>query len=147
MKEKWKKLPVSAIVFMAISALLGIGLVLLGLLYKEPYPAHPDDDALFMNMLFTVPGLVWIADSLFCLQYDDYRKKGKYVLHNSLLFFFVCLIAECVYFQLIYFGVGEPQYKMVVPALIISFLYTLLTLLFSAIYLGVRKRASKHPRT
>lgn len=141
MKEKLKKIPLSAIIFMGVLILLGVALMLLGLLYQEPNPANPDDDALFMNMLFTVPGLVLIVDSFFCLRYDDYRKKGKYLLHNFLLFFFGCLIVECVYFQLIYFGVKEPQYKMIVPALVISLLYAVLSLATGGIYLLIRRKS------
>ncbi len=141
MKEQRKKLRLATIIFMGVLILLGIGLMLLGLLYQEPNPANPDDDALFMNMLFTVPGLATILDSFFCLRYDDYRKKGKYLLHNFLLFFFGCLIAECVYFQLIYFGIKEPQYKMIVPALVISLLYAVLSLPADGIYLLLRKKS------
>lgn len=140
MKEQRKKLRLATILFMGVLILLGVGLMLLGLLYQEPNPANPADDALFMNMLFTVPGLVIILDSFFCLRYDDYRKKGKYLLHNFLLFFFGCLIAECVYFQLIYFGIKEPQYKMIVPALVISLLYAVLSLPVGGIYLLLRKK-------
>lgn len=141
MKEQRKKLRLATIIFMGVLILLGVGLMLLGLLYQEPNPANPDDDALFMNMLFTVPGLVTILDSFFCLRYEDYRKKGKYLLHNFLLFFFGCLIVECVYFQLIYFGIKEPQYKMIVPALVISLLYAVLSLPIGGIYLLVRKKS------
>lgn len=141
MKENMKKIPAGGWIFLGILLITGIGLTALGIFYKEPYPENPQDDALFMNMLLTIPGLTVIADTFFyMLQYDGYRKKGTFLLHNFLLFFFGCLILECVYFQLIYFGIRVPQYKMTIPALAISFLYALLTLPAGGIYRLIRRK-------
>ncbi len=140
MKEKIKKLNPGAWIFLAVLFLIGVGITLLGLLYKESNPANPQDDALFMNMLLTIPGIVILADCFFYLQFDGYRKKGKFLLHNFLLFFFGCFILECIYFQLIYFGVKKPQYKMTIPAAVISMIYALLTFAAGGIYCSIRKK-------
>lgn len=129
--------------YIGISSFVGLVLILLGIFYKETNAAVYEDDALFMNMVLTIPGILLILNSFFCLGYEHYYKNVIFLVHSFLLFFISCLLVECVYFQLIYFGLKQPQQRMIIPALIITLIYSLLSLFGKCAFLLLRKALRK----
>lgn len=125
-------------VFMAISALFGIFLIYCGI--KE---AKLDEDWLLATMLLVIPGGLFILDSFIYTRWHSYRSAVSFVFVNALLMLFIGFLAECIYFQFIYFGLNQPQYKMAIPALLIMAVVAVLTCILTGIFAVVQRKTGR----
>ena len=130
------------IVFAILSATFGIALIVFGIHEAGIDTDVPTDENVIDTMMFTVPGIILLADSvIYVIRNRLFRTDRSFLLGNLAIVFLVGFLAECVYFQFIHYGINRPQLKMVVPAALIILVFTLLVLIIDGMYLCVRKLA------
>lgn len=125
-------------VFMVISALFGVLLVIWGI-----KTAQLDKDWLLATMVLIIPGGLFVLDSFIYTRWHSYRSAVSFVSVNALLVLFIGFLAECIYFQFIYFGINQPQYKMAIPALLIMAVVAVLMCILTGIFAVVQRKTGR----
>ncbi len=134
-EAEFSKPTISTIVFMAFSIAFGALLILFGI-----SSAKADEDWLLSTMMFLIPGALYALDSLIYLRRHTYRTSAGFVFGNAFLYLLLCFLCECIYFQFIYFGINEPQYKMAIPALMIAAVYAIVSCILTSLYNVFRRK-------
>ncbi len=101
--------------FMVLTILIGFFLISIGIDIK-----NDDNDWLLATMITFIPGILLILSSLLYTRYASHSSVLGFIFMNAALVFLIGFLLECFYFQFIYFGFRQPQYKMTIPAAIIS---------------------------
>ena len=131
------------IVFAVLSAAFGIFLILFGI-HEAGIDTDVADENVIDNMMFTVPGIILLADSaVYVFRNRLFRTDRGFLLGNLGIIVLVCFFAECVYFQFIHYGISRPQLMMTVPAILISIVFALFVLIVDGMYISVRKAAGQ----
>jgi len=130
------------IVFAVLSAVFGIFLIFFGLHEAGIDTDVSMDENVIDNMMFTVPGIILLADSaVYVFRKRLFRTDKGFLLGNLAIVILVGFIAECVYFQFIHYGISRPQLMMMVPAILITLVFALFVLIVDGMYICVRKAA------
>lgn len=129
------------IVFAVLSAALGITLILFGIKEAGVDTDVATDEKVLDHMMITIPGILFLVDSVIYPVRDRFRTSAKFIIDNLLLFVFVGFLVEVVYFQIIYYGISRPQLKLTIPALLILLAYAIVVLVFTGLFTVVRNAA------
>lgn len=127
------------IVFAVMSAAFGAFLIFYGFREAGITTDVAHDEEVIDHMMITVPGILLILNGAFYLLRSRFRSGIRFCLANLALFTLVGFIAECFYFQFIYFGLKQPQYKMMISAILIVVAYDILVAVLAALNTCVRK--------
>lgn len=132
------------IAFGVISAAFGILLIVYGIHSAGVDTTVPTDERCLDTMWLTIPGILLLLDTaVYILRSRMFRSYAAFILLNFLLFVLVGFIAEVVYFQFIYFGFGKPQYKLMIPAILIVVVYGVAVMIVSSLCTLTHKIAEK----
>ncbi len=133
-----KESKLTAYIYIAVLAIIGLLIFIFGLAYVEPNQADPENDALFMGLIFTIPGLVCFLDSFFYLQNSKYRTNAQFVGRNFLLMLLGMISMNTIFF--IYktatdtHGTVYKNGKGLLVIIAIALFYSLLSLIPAGFY-------------
>ena len=132
------------IAFAAVSAVFGILLIIYGIQSAGVDTSVPVDEDCIDTMWLTIPGILLLLDSVvYILRTRMFHSSAAFIFGNFLLFVLVAFITEVVYFQFIYYGLGKPQYKLMIPAILIVLVYGLDVVIVGSLCMLTHKIAEK----
>ncbi len=135
------KKKICCVIFAVLTLLVGLVLIALAVRFRGEAPTQAafDDNYLFANMSMLIPGITVVLYSIWIFIRGTMKSTAQFLLLGFFLFLGIGFLMECVYFQFIYFGIHQPQYKLMIPAALFILVYDVVVLIVSAIFSATYK--------
>ncbi len=96
------------------------------------------------QMIFTIPGILLILDSLLFLLRERFDKTSTFLVLNSIAFFLLCFCVETIYMLVARPSVHKFTSKFLIPCLLISFAVTVAVFVLGVIHANARRILLAH---